>query len=144
MSRKTRERRPGPARPPRTQGKSLLLPMAQSLAMQVSIDNHLTLEVLRRGAAESFHLASLRQATYFAMLLNAAGYGDARPGLFRETDDAITRCQASSEQTGIWRIDDDAFDLLCEVLTLHDRQLATVPMYGLMDATRKLQKAAQK
>lgn len=118
----------------------MLLPIAPDLSRRISLDNHIALEVLRSGAAEMYHLGSMAQATYLTWSLCEAGYGIARDGLFREMDETIARCRGAVLDSGVWRIDDHAYALLCEVLTLHDRQLATASVSELMLANDRLKK----
>ncbi|AMM18786.1 hypothetical protein AX768_31465 (plasmid) [Burkholderia sp. PAMC 28687] len=118
----------------------MLLPMAAATEREISIDHHLTLEVLRSGAGEMYHLGSMARMTYLAMFLSRAGYGIARDGLLQETIDAIARCRVAALETRVFRVDDETYRLLCEVLTLHDSQLSRAPVFELMAAHDRLAK----
>jgi hypothetical protein len=124
--------------------KTMLLPMNAATVRAVSMDRHLTLEVLRSGHATEYHLGSMAQATYLAMLLSAAGYGVAREGLFRAADEAIARSRDCMLANGVWAVDEEGYALLSEVLTLHDHQLVVTPVYELMAANEKLKNIAVK
>jgi hypothetical protein len=118
----------------------MLLPLAPAEAHKISIENHLTLEVLRSGRAGVYHLGSLAQASYITRFLCEAGYGVAREGLFLELDEAHTRCHQQAEEAGVYRAEDEACVLLGEMLTLHDQQLAGAPVGELMKANDRLTK----
>ncbi|CAE6868135.1 hypothetical protein R69746_08234 [Paraburkholderia aspalathi] len=118
----------------------MLLPLNPTVVRQISMDNHLTLEVLRSGLAEMYHLGSMARAAYLARFLSEAGCGSARDGLFQEVDEAINRCRQGALDTSVWRVDDDAYSLLCEVLTLHDMQISLASVSALTVANEKLQK----
>jgi len=120
--------------------KAMLLPLAPAEAHKISIENHLTLEVLRSGRAGVYHLGSLAQASYITRFLCEAGYGVAREGLFLELDEAHTRCHQQAEEAGVYRAEDEACALLGEMLTLHDQQLAGAPVGELMKANDRLTK----
>jgi hypothetical protein len=135
--------RPSKTRKPQPRSKSMLLPLEPSVVAQVSMENHIALEMLRRGPAEMRHLGCLAQATYITRYLCEAGYGAAGDGLFGELDEAIATARRVSLETGCWRIDDNTYALLGEMLTLHDLQLAGVPVGELMAASDRLRKYSQ-
>jgi len=117
-----------------------MLRMAPAKAGEISLDYHLTLEVMRSGVGDQYHLGSMAQATYMAMLLHQAGNGQARPGLFVEAEQAILRCRQHGIETGVWLVDEETYVLLGEILTLFDQQLAVVSLHELMLANGKLKK----
>jgi hypothetical protein len=104
------------------------------------MDNHLTLEVLRSGAAGKCHFVSLVQTMSLTWLLCEAGYGVARDRLFHEANEAIIRHHGTALHTGVWQIDGEIYVLLCEVLALHHQQLAIMPVFELVDENGRLQK----
>ncbi|MFP4892502.1 Fis family transcriptional regulator [Paraburkholderia sp. EG304] len=98
----------------------------------------MTLEALRSGVANQYHVGSMAQAIYMAMLLNQRGYGSAVPELFRDAEGVILRCRQAGLETGICVVDHDAFALLGQVLTLFDEQLAVAPVGELIAVNAKL------
>ncbi|MGF6767515.1 hypothetical protein P3T24_007879 [Paraburkholderia sp. GAS33] len=140
MTSKISRRRETASMSRKPQPKTKLLPMAPALCRRISMDNHLTLEVLHSRAAGKCHFVSLAQAMYITRFLCEAGYGVARDGLFCEADEAIVRRHGTAVDTGVWQVDGEAYALLCEVLTLHDQQLAITPVFELLRANDRLQK----
>ena len=116
----------------------MLRPIAPAKAGEISLDYHMTLEALRRGVANQYHVGSMAQAICMAMLLNQRGYGSALPELFRDAEGVIVRCRQAGLATGICVVDHDAYALLGQVLTLFDRQLAAAPVRDLIAVNAKL------
>lgn len=115
-------------------------PLVPARADEISLDYHLTLEVLRRGVGTHYHIGSMAQAIYMAMLLSQREAEAARQDLFRDAEDVILRCRKAGLETGIYVVDKDAYTLLGEVLTLFDQQLAVFPVHELMKANERLKK----
>lgn len=118
----------------------MMLPMASGKADEIALDYYLTLAVLRSGVGSQYHLGSIAQATYMAMLLSRTTEQTARPELFRAADEAILHCRKVGLETGIWRVDEGAFALLGKVLSLFDQQLAVASVRELAVANEKLKK----
>lgn len=116
----------------------MLRPIVAAKAGEISLDYHMTLEALRSGVANQYHVGSMAQAIYMAMLLNQRGYGAAEPELFRDAECVILRCRQAGLETGICVVDHDAYALLGQVLTLFDRQLAAAPVRELIAVNAKL------
>ncbi|KXU83141.1 Fis family transcriptional regulator [Paraburkholderia monticola] len=113
-------------------------PIVPAKAGEISLDYHMTLEALRSGVANQYHVGSMAQAIYMAMLLHQRGYGAAVPELFRDAEDVILRCRQAGLETGICAVDHDSYALLGQVLTLFDQQLAAAPVQELIAVNAKL------
>ncbi|WP_329601620.1 Fis family transcriptional regulator [Paraburkholderia antibiotica] len=109
-------------------------------AGEISLDYHMTLEALRSGVGNQYHVGSMAQAIYMTMLLNQRGYGIAMPELFRDAEGVILRCRQAGLDTGMCVVDSDAYTLLGQVLTLFDQQLAAAPVQELIAVNAKLKK----
>ncbi|MFT4067037.1 Fis family transcriptional regulator [Paraburkholderia sp.] len=107
-------------------------------AGEISLDYHMTLEALRSGVGNQYHVGSMAQAIYMAMLLNQRGYGAAVPELFRDAESVILRCRQAGLETGTCVVDNDAYALLGQVLTLFDQQLAAAPVQELIAVNARL------
>ncbi|CAE6819730.1 hypothetical protein R69746_05997 [Paraburkholderia aspalathi] len=140
MSKKRSKRPAGFLNSVKLRSRAMLLPMAPALARRISMEHHVNLEVLRSGQGEHYHLGSLAQTGYITRLLCQHGYGTARDTLFSQLDEAFIRCRKQTEKSGIYQGDSEFCELLGELLTLHDQQLATVPVFALMLADDKLKK----
>ncbi len=116
----------------------MLRPLVPAKAGEISLDYHMTLEALRSGVANQYHVGSMAQAIYMAMLLNQRGFGLAVPELFRDAEGVILRCRQAGLETGICAVDHDAYALLGQVLTLFDEQLAAAPVQELIAVNAKL------
>ncbi|MGF6288620.1 Fis family transcriptional regulator [Paraburkholderia youngii] len=138
MTRKASPTRAASAKSPRTRPKAMLRPIVPAKAGEISLDYHMTLEALRSGVANQYHVGSMAQAIYMAMLLNQRGYGSAVPELFRDAEGVILRCRQAGLETGICVVDHDAYALLGQVLTLFDQQLAVTPVGELIAVNAKL------
>jgi hypothetical protein len=136
---KKRTNRAGRARP-RQMTKAMLLPMARAWADSLSMENHLHLEVLRSGTTEVRHLASLAQTAYITCFLCEAGYGVARANLFVDLDEIIAGARRAAHGGGIWLVDEAAWAVFAEMLTLHDQQLAVTPLFAHDAANERLEK----
>lgn len=115
-------------------------PMVPAKAGEISLDYHMTLEALRSGVANQYHIGSMAQAIYMAMLLSQRGYGAATPDLFRDAEAVILGCRKARLETGVCIVDQDAYTLLGQILTLFDQQLAAVPVHELMTVNERLKK----
>lgn len=116
------------------------LPMAPAIASEIALDYHLTLEVLRSGRGDEYHLGSIAQATCTAMLVSQLRDTSVRPGLFCEAKNAILRCRRAGFDTGFWIADEQACAVLAEILAVLDQQLATVPLECFKVANESLKK----
>jgi hypothetical protein len=113
-------------------------PIVPAKAGEISLDYHMTLEALRSGVGNQYHVGSMAQAIYMAMLLNQRGYGVSMPELFRDAESVILRCREAGLDTGACVVDNDAYALLGQVLTLFDQQLAEAPVQELIAVNAKL------
>jgi len=113
-------------------------PIVPAKAGEISLDYHMTLEALRSGVGNQYHVGSMAQAIYMTMLLNQRGYGAAMPDLFRDAENVILRCRQAGLETGVCTVDSDAYALLGQVLTLFDQQLAAAPVQELIAVNARL------
>ena len=119
---------------------SLLLPMKPAAAREVSLGYHLTLEAIRSGQGNEYHLGSIAQALFTAMFLRRTRSLTVREGLFCEAKEAVLLCRRTGLATGVWLADSDTCALFGEVLTLFDCQLALVTLSELQAAHSHLLK----
>jgi hypothetical protein len=118
--------------------KQMLLPMSPAIAKRISLENHLSLEALCSGMASEHQFNGMCQAACIASFLHEAGYGSAREGLFNEVETVLLRCRGAAIETNTWCIDDDAYRILAEIVTLHDAQCAVAPVRELIRANERL------
>ncbi|WP_250507041.1 MULTISPECIES: Fis family transcriptional regulator [unclassified Caballeronia] len=117
-----------------------MLPMEPAAAGEVSLDYHLTLEAIRSGQGNEYHLGSIAQALFTSMQLSRTQRVAVREGLFSEAKEAVLRVRRIGRNTGVWSADATAYSVFGEILTLFDCQLAVVPLSELQFANAQLQK----
>jgi hypothetical protein len=114
------------------------LPIGQTIANEISLHYHLTLEVMRSGCGSEHHVGSIAQAVYKALHLRRFCCQGVRAALFRDAKDAILRCHRLGFEKGDWLADGEAYAILAEILVLFDHQLDTVPLSELQIVNRRL------
>lgn len=140
MDRKRVTRRQAAAMLPIPRLKSMMQPIAPKIASEIALNYHLTLEILRTGLGDEYHLGSMAQVTYTAMLVSQTSDASGRAGLFREAKETILRCRRAGLETGVWIADERAYALLGEILTVFDQQLATVALEEFKVANESLKR----
>lgn len=58
-----------------------------------------------------------------------AGYGEACQDAMAEVQEALVRCNRIAAVTGVGGIDEATFDLLADLLTLHEVQMRSAPLH---------------
>jgi hypothetical protein len=116
----------------------MLLPLPPATVAALSLEYHLNIEALRCGYGTASHVGSLAQLLLVAYFLIEDGRGQGNADGFRELEDALVRCNQRGVDTGAYFVEDDTYVLLGELLTLHDRQLATTPLYALAAAKQRV------
>jgi hypothetical protein len=72
-----------------------------------------------------------------------AGYGEACPDAMAEVKEALVRCNRVAEVTGVCGVDEVTFDLLADLLTLHELQMRTAPFHVVEKANKRMLQAAK-
>ncbi|SOE87695.1 hypothetical protein SAMN05446935_8346 [Burkholderia sp. YR290] len=124
--------------------KLMMLPLAPAIANEISLDYHLRLEMIRIGHGNEYHLGSVTQAVLTAMMFSRTRGANVRKGLFAEAKAAVVRCRRTGLETGIWVVDNEAYALFGEILTLFDQQLAVVPLVEFASAHEQLEKLLER
>jgi hypothetical protein len=94
---------------------------------------------LRRGVGNSDLLASLLRATYLTYFLLGPGdnYDDAGARI-QAAEQALQACMKDHADKADWGLPEDSCPSIEFVLTLHDAQLARIPLYRIEEALRRL------
>jgi hypothetical protein len=116
----------------------MLLPLPPTTVAALSLEHHLIVEALRCGYGTASHIGSLAQLLLVTSFLIEDGRGQGNADGLRELEDALVRCHQRGVDTGAYFVDDDTYMLLGELLTLHDRQLATTPLHALAAAQQRV------
>ncbi|GJH17626.1 hypothetical protein CBA19CS22_13810 [Caballeronia novacaledonica] len=138
MSRKMTGRLGAPAVRAVPDANRMKFPIEQSIANEISLHYHLTLEVMRSGCGSEYHVGSMAQVVHTALLLRRFCGQGVRTGLFRDAKDAILRCHRLGFEKGDWLADEEAYAILAEILNLLDHQLAIVPLSELQIVNTRL------
>jgi hypothetical protein len=125
-----------------TRNKSMLLPMPRTVRDALSVEYHLMLEALHGGYGDGRMLSTLAQVLLVSYFLHQSGYQDGSP-VFDSMEAVIESACRRGNETGIWRVDTDGYQLLGRLLTLHDRQLAVAPLCFVAQANAHLQHTMQ-
>ncbi|HDR9133258.1 TPA: hypothetical protein QDA91_004403 [Burkholderia vietnamiensis] len=104
--------------------------------MNVGLAYHMALEALRQGRATDMDMNHLALALNMAMALCELGHGADELSRVHEAQDALVRCEPYSRTVGHWIVNGDTYKLLCDVLGLHDQQLAQATQKEIREACK--------
>jgi hypothetical protein len=100
----------------------------------VGLAYHMALDALRQGRASDTDMNHLALALNMAMALCALGRGADHLLRVQQAQDALVRCEPYSRRVGHWVVNGDTYKLLCNVLELHDQQLAQATQKEIREA----------
>lgn len=114
--------------------KAGLRPLPKMFVECMSLRYHIALEAMRSGAGSCLHLEALINAVALSGFLADAGYG-----VFPRSERVAVQKAAKAalevgRAAGRWVLDEDMFDRIAKVLTLHDEQLRTAPFSAISSA----------
>ncbi|MBN3855097.1 hypothetical protein G3N59_17085 [Paraburkholderia sp. Ac-20340] len=110
-----------------TRGK--FLPLPAPIVRATSLQNHLALEALRSRHGASLHATFLFRAVYLTYLLCDANDQHKKTDTFQEAEAALGQCSHRAQAGGSWQLPESDIDVFHCVLTLHDKQLQSVPAH---------------
>lgn len=125
------------ARPHKPLSKALLLPMNQASARELSLAHHLALAACRSDRGNKHLINELARAIYMTYFLQLAGFGNLPVRIYLDAETALEKVLARAED-GVWKLSDDDTSVFEGILALHDQQLASAPMYRVVDAEKRL------
>ncbi|EDT03021.1 conserved hypothetical protein [Burkholderia ambifaria IOP40-10] len=133
---KQKQRRKGRAALPRGH----LLPLATEKVKALSLENHLSLAVVRAGRAGDEQVGCLLRAVYLAYRLRdvTADSLDLEP--YRQAEAALSACISRAERGEPWQLLDHELAAVEQMLLLHDGQLAAVSLHRYVLACEWLQR----
>jgi len=120
-----------------------LLPLPDEVIGELLIEYHMTLANLRRGAGDFRHFATMARVVVLTCHLFQAGYGEAQVDGLMEVQDALDRSHRKAVDTGIWGVDEAAFELLADLLVLHEEQLRAAPLNVVAKWNDKVEQAGK-
>jgi hypothetical protein len=119
----------------------MLLPLPPATTRVLSLENHLALVAIRSGNGEADHVSCLLKVLYLAWFMLEEPPVDER-ALFRHAEAVLDRSMIGSEHEGRWALPPDDYTVIERILTLHDRQLATLPAHRYAFAWKQLTRLA--
>ncbi|WP_258002351.1 hypothetical protein [Burkholderia sp. WAC0059] len=103
----------------------------------MSLENHLAFAALNAGAGDHVQISRLLRMVYLAWYLR-----DASPAveteLFRQGERALQSCIERSVASREWVLEVNEQDIVGQILSLHDGQLAVVPAHRYLRAWEQL------
>jgi hypothetical protein len=118
--------------------KAMLLPMGAASAREQSLTSHLALVACRNGHGNRHLFNELMRTAYVAWFLQRDGYGDEPLWRFRKAELAVEAAMQLAHETDEWLLAEDIVPEFERLLILHDAQLASAPLYKVIDAERRL------
>ena len=135
-SSQTKSKRGTPVPPIRS--KAMLLPLPQGLFNHLSIEQHLKLEALHRGAGDGSYMGTMAEILFVCCFIAEDGYGEGHDADILAAQDHLFRAHAQGSETGVWAFDDTAYSAFCKLLTLHDEQLRQAPAHVVFKANERM------
>ena len=123
---------------PPVRSKAMLLPLPQGLFDHLSIEQHLKLEALHRGAGEAAYMGTMAEILFVCCFMAEDGYGEGHDKDIIAAQEHLFRAHAHGSSTGKWLFDDEAYTAFCKLLTLHDSQLRQAPSYAVFKANERM------
>ncbi|RZF30226.1 hypothetical protein EVC45_09100 [Paraburkholderia sp. UYCP14C] len=118
----------------------MLLPLSTGKVRALSLENHLALAAVRAGRGDSQQIVNLLRATYLAFYLPQETASGADLDLYRQAEAALDACVERAEQQERWSLFDHERRAVERLLTVHDEQLAAVPLHRYQVAWDRLQR----
>ncbi|CAM2197189.1 Fis family transcriptional regulator [Paraburkholderia kururiensis] len=121
--------------------REMLLPLPLATTRALSLENHLALVAIRSGNGEADHISCLLKVVYLAWFMLDKSALDER-ALLRHAEHVLDRSMTSAEHGAQWTLPHDDYVVIEQILTLHDRQLASLPSHRYALAWKQLTRLA--
>ncbi|MGN5643414.1 hypothetical protein [Burkholderia multivorans] len=115
-----------------------MLPLPPAKVRDTSLENHLALVVVNAGEGGNDQMSCLLRVVYLAYYLRDETASGADVRLYRQAEQALNTCIERAVQSHNWALLEDEQELLGQVLSRHDEQLATVPAYRYVRAWEQM------
>ncbi len=119
----------------------MLLPLPRATTRLMSLENHLALVAIRSGNGEADHVSCLLKVVYLAWFMLDKPTPDER-ALLLLAEEVLDRSMTEAAHGGQWRLSDDDYAVIEQVLTFHDRQLDSLPSHRYALAWQRLTRLA--
>jgi len=103
------------------------------------LENHLAFAVVKSGMGDPDQVSRLLRVVYLAWFLRDASSTGDDIELFRQGERALESCIERSVSSKEWTLDEREQDVVGQLLSLHDAQLAAVPSHRYLRAWERLQ-----
>jgi hypothetical protein len=114
--------------------KEMLLPLSNEKVRALSLENHMSLAVVRSGHGDFDQICCLLRAVYLAFYLRDVTTCETGIDLYRQAEVALDACVARAEQGKEWSLPVEEVSVIARVLVVHDEQLIAVPSHRYLEA----------
>jgi len=128
--------RKGQARKTRT--KEMLLPLPASIVKQISLENHMSLVVMRNGHGTQDTMTALLQTLYMTFYLLDGNCSEVDLALFLEVETGLDKSIRTAAQGCDWQVDAQWLPAIEQVLRRNDEIMGSLPKYCYAEAWGKL------
>lgn len=105
----------------------------------MSLENHLAFVTVKAGVGSHAQVSCLLRVLYLAWYLRDTSSAGADVELFRQGERALESYIERSVASGEWMLQEREQDVVGQILSLHDAQLAVVPVHRYQRAWAQLQ-----
>lgn len=105
--------------------KAMLLPLPESRALALSLENHLALATLRAGRGDFYQMSCLLRAIYLSYFIDSE-LKDVTRELFTCAEQALGKIVDRQEGGEGWSIADDEWRMITPILGMLNHQLSYV------------------
>lgn len=118
----------------------MLLPMPREDSNRLSLQNHLVLSALEARQGSALNLRILLQMVVMTGFIDKARSQEILPEALVEAEEKISEAFSRGQETGQWFLDGQALQLCQSLITWHDEQLRTTPLFILENAIERLER----
>jgi len=105
----------------------------------MSLENHLALAAIRAGAGGQAQMSCLLRVVYLAWFLRDVIPADVDIELVRQGERVLESCIEHAVASREWALRANELDIVGQLLSLHDAQLAAAPTHQYVRAWEQLQ-----
>ncbi|WP_250441942.1 hypothetical protein [Caballeronia sp. AZ1_KS37] len=121
--------------------KAQLLPVPRSVADELALRAHLSLEAIRGDCDHIGPAQHITEVVLLGKFLSEAGHGEFSHESLLAADRAMAEVFEGGRQTGTWGVASDAaFALLAAIVCMYDRQLHSATLGALTTASDRLER----
>ncbi|WP_369051422.1 hypothetical protein [Burkholderia gladioli] len=120
--------------------RTLLLPLPQRQADELSLQYHMAFQALRMRQGCAHGLAILLQLVVLAGFIDEARRHEIRAEVLIATERGINAALEHGKTTGEWTLDAQTNELMASLIAWHDAQFRTTPLSVIRQALDRLER----